>query len=59
MVSHTLLQMCYECVKAEVKCSIAFHRSKNVHGSPICPNISSAGTQGQKGLKIENRKEKA
>ena len=47
------------CVKAEVKCSIACHGGKNVHGGLTCPNISSAGTRGQKGLKVQNREEEA
>ena len=47
------------CVKAEVKCSIACHGGKNVHGGPTYPNISSAGTRGQKGLKVRNREEEA
>ncbi len=46
-------------VKAEVKCSIACHGGKNVHGGPTCPNISSAGTKGQKGLKVRKKEEEA
>ena len=45
------------CVKAGVKCSVACHGGKNIHGGPTCPNISSAGTRGQKGLKVRNREE--
>ena len=43
----------------EIKCSIACHSGKNLFGDPICPNISSAGTRGQKGLKVQNREEGA
>ena len=32
---------------------------ENVHGSPTCPNISSAVRRGQKGLKVRNREEEA
>ena len=42
-------------VKAEVNCSIACHGGKNIHGGRTCPNISSAGTRGQRGLKVWNR----
>ncbi len=47
------------CVKAEVKYSIECHSDQNVYGGPTCPNISSAGTRGQKGLKVRNREEEA
>ena len=53
------LTRCCASVKAEVKCSIVCHDDKNVHGGPTCLNISSAGTRGQKGLKVRNREEEA
>ncbi len=40
-----------------MKCSIECHSDTNVHVGPICLNISSAGTQGQKELKVRNREE--
>ncbi len=42
-----------------MKCSIACNGGRNVHVGPTRPNISSAGTQGQKELEVENRKEEA
>ena len=46
-------------VKAEVKCSIECHSDKNVHGGSTCLNIFPAGTQGQKGLEVQNREKEA
>lgn len=41
--------------------SVVLHAmvGENVHGGPTCPNISSAVTPGQKGLKVRNREEEA
>lgn len=45
------------CVKAEVNCSVTCHSGKNIYGGPTCPNISTAVTRGQKGLKDRDREE--